>query len=97
RTAPVYKTSYVDPDFILGSSQGGLLQPIQQSTWNLIWRTPNAVMDCPTFFGTQPYYSDVEGSMYFSADPDVVTDLIVRSKADYNSPDKLPGGSPYEE
>lgn len=97
RTAPVYKTSYVDPDFILGSSQGGLLQPIQQSTWNLIWRTPNAVMDCPTFFGTQPYYSDVEGSMYFSADPDVVTDLIVRSKADYNSPDKLPGGSPYEQ
>lgn len=97
RTAPVHKTSYVDPDFILGSSQGGLLQPIQQSTWNLIWRTPNAVLDCPTFFGTQPYYSEVEGSMYFSADPDVVTDLIVRSKADYNSPDKLPGGSPYEQ
>lgn len=97
RTAPVYKYSYVDPDFILGSSQGGLLQPIQQSTWNLLWRTADTVLDCPTFFGTQPYYSDVEGSMYFSADPDVVTDLIVRSKADYNSPDKLPGGSPYEQ
>ncbi len=97
RTAPVYKYSYVDPDFVLGSTQGGLLQPIQQSTWNLIWRTPNAVLDCPTFFGTQPYYSAIEGSMYFSADPDIVTDLIVRSKADYNSPDKLPGGSPYEQ
>ncbi|MDI1248096.1 MAG: hypothetical protein PSV13_04350 [Lacunisphaera sp.] len=97
RTAPVYKYSYVDPDFILGSSQGGLLQPIQQSTWNLIWRTDHAVYRCPTFFGTQPFYSAIEGSMYFCADPDVVTDLIVRSKADYNSPDKLPGGSPYEQ
>jgi len=98
RTAPVYKYSYVDPDFILGSSQGGLLQPIQQQTWGLVWRHDGKVVDgAATFFGTQPYYSEVEGSMYFSADPDVVTELIVRSKADYNSPDKLPGGSPYEQ
>ena len=39
RTVPVYKYSYVDRDFVLGSSQGGLLQPIQQQTWSLIWRT----------------------------------------------------------
>jgi len=97
RTVPVYKYSYVDRDFILGSSQGGLLQPIQQETWSLIWRTDQPVLRCPTFFGTQPYASAVEGSMYFSADPDVVTELIVRSKADYDSPDKLPGGSPYEQ
>lgn len=97
RTVPVYKYSYVDRDFILGSSQGGILQPIQQETWSLIWRTDHAVMKCPTFFGTQPYSSEVEGSMYFPPDPDVVTELIVRSKADYDSPDKLPGGSPYEQ
>jgi hypothetical protein len=97
RTLPVYKYSYVDRDFILGSSQGGLLQPIQQETWSLIWRTEHAVMKCPTFFGTQPYSSEFEGSMYFPPDPDVVTELIVRSKADYDSPDKLPGGSPYEQ
>ncbi len=97
RTVPVYKYSYVDRDFILGSSQGGVLQPIQQETWSLIWRTDHAVMRCPTFFGTQPYASEDEGSMYFAVDPDVVTELIVRSKADYDSPDKLPGGSPYEQ
>ncbi len=97
RTAPVYKTTYVDPDFILGSSQGGLLQPIQQQTWGLIWRTDDAVMRCPSFFGCQPYASAVEGSMYFPVDPDVVTDLITRSKSDYDSPDKLPGGSPYDQ
>ena len=37
-TAPVYKYSYVTPDYILGSSQGGLLQPIQQQTWSLVWQ-----------------------------------------------------------
>lgn len=97
RTVPVYKYTFVDPDFILGSSQGGLLQPIQQQTWGLIWRTENAVRRCPSFFGTQPYASAVEGSMYFPVDPAVVTDLITRSKADYDSPDKLPGGSPYDQ
>lgn len=97
RTVPVYKYNYVDRDFILGSSQGGLLQPIQQQTWGLIWRTENAIMRCPSFFGIQPYASSVEGSMYFPVDPAVVTDLITRSKADYDSPDKLAGGSPHEQ
>ncbi|MCF3650120.1 WD40/YVTN/BNR-like repeat-containing protein [Synoicihabitans lomoniglobus] len=97
RTVAVHKTTYVDPDFILGSSQGGLLQPIQQQTWGLIWRTEKPIMRCPSFFGCQPYASAIEGSMYFPVDPDVVTDLITRSKADYDSPDKLPGGSPYEQ
>ena len=35
--------------------------------------------------------------MYFPSDWDTVTDLIARSKVDYDSPDKLEGGSPYEQ
>ena len=35
--------------------------------------------------------------MYFSTDWDTVTDLISRSKVDYDSEDKLEGGSPYEQ
>lgn len=98
RTAPVYKYSYVDRDFVLGSSQGGLLQPIQQQTWSLIWRTDKKRLDAAnTFFGLQPYSSPYEGTMYFGGDWDTVTDLIVRSKADYDTEDKLPGGSRYEQ
>ena len=98
RTAPVYKYSYVDRDFVLGSSQGGLLQPIQQQTWSLIWRTDKARLDAAnTFFGLQPYSSPEEGTMYFGGDYDTVTALIIRSKADYDTEDKLPGGSPYEQ
>ena len=98
RTIPVYKYSYVDQDFILGSSQGGLLQPIQQQTWSLIWRTDlPASRAANTFFGVQPYSSPLEGTMYFGGDWDTVTDLIARSKADYDTPDKLPSGSPFEQ
>lgn len=98
RTVPVYKYSYVDRDFVLGSSQGGLLQPIQQQTWSLDWRTDKPTQEAAnTFFGVQPYSSPLEGTMYFGENWDVVTDLIARSKADYDSEDKLPSGSPYEQ
>jgi hypothetical protein len=37
RNAPVYKYTFVRPEYVLGSTQGGLLQPIQQQTCSLIW------------------------------------------------------------
>ncbi|HVU35649.1 MAG TPA: hypothetical protein VHE61_19575 [Opitutaceae bacterium] len=98
RTRPVYKYSYVDRDFVLGSSQGGILQPIQQQTWSLVWRPADRKKQTAnTFFSVQPYSSPVEGTTFFAENYDVVTNLIVRSKADYDSEDKLPGGSPYEQ
>ncbi len=96
-THPVYKYSYVHPDFILGSSQGGLLQPIQQQTWNLRWRVENTTEASNSFFTVQPHSSPYEGSMYFTFDWDSSTDVIARSKVDYDSPDKLASGSPYEQ
>lgn len=98
RTIPVYKYSYVDRDFVLGSTQGGLLQPIQQQTWSLDWRTDDTRAEAAnTFFAVQPYSSPFEGTMFFGGDWDTVTDLIARSKADYDSEDKLPSGSPHEQ
>jgi len=96
-TIPVYKYSYVHHDFILGSSQGGLLQPIQQQTWSLIWHEDKPSGISNTMFGIQPYSSPFEGTMYFNTDWDTVTDLISRSKVDYDLEDKLEGGSPYEQ
>ncbi|MEZ5276643.1 MAG: hypothetical protein R3F07_09705 [Opitutaceae bacterium] len=97
KTVPVYKYSYVTSDYLLGSSQGGLLQPIQQQTWSLLWSEKEHLGVSNTFFALHPYHSPLEGTMYFGADWDTVTDLIARSKVDYNSPDKLKGGSPYEQ
>jgi hypothetical protein len=97
RTAPVYKVSYVDRDFVLGSSQGGLLQPIQQQTWSLRWRVDHPLDAFNSFFALHPYSSPHEGTMYFPMSWDTATDTIVRSKVDYDSPDKLAGGSPHEQ
>lgn len=97
KTVPVYKYSYVDRDFVLGSSQGGLLQPIQQQTWNLRWHVEHPLDASNTFFAVQPYSSPYEGTMFFGEAWDTITDLIARSKADYDSPDKLASGSPHEQ
>jgi len=97
RTIPVYKYSYMTPDYMVGSTQGGLLQPIQQQTWSLNWHEEKPLGIASTFFALHPYYSALEGTMYFGADWDTVVDLIARSKVDYNSPDKLMSGSPHEQ
>jgi len=101
-TVPVYNYTYMDPDFVIGSCQGGLLQPIQQQSWSLIWSENKSFSRENTFFGLQPYSSGYEGTMYFSGvTPDISTHLIAHSgpnaKADYDSEDKLEGGSPYED
>ena len=96
-TVPVYKYTYMDRDFVIGSCQGGLLQPIQPETWSLIWRTDHPFGHLNTFFALQPSSSAVEGNMYFASAYDTIVGLICRSKADYDSPDKLEGGSPYEQ
>lgn len=97
KTIPVYKYSYVTRDYLIGSSQGGLLQPIQQQTWSLVWNEEHPKGVSNTFFALHPFHSPLEGTMYFSAEWDIVTDLIARSKVDYDSPDKLEGGSPFEQ
>lgn len=97
RNAPVYKYTYMREKYALGSSQGGLLQPIQQHTWELYWASEDPQAPYTMLFTTQPYSSPLEGTMYFSEPWHMVTELIVRSKTEYASPDKWTGGSPYEQ
>ena len=92
----VFKTSHVRYEYILGSSQGGLLQPIQQQSWSLLWREDNPTGIHNSLFTVHPYSSAREGTMYFAEPFHMVTELIVRSKREYDSPDKWTGGSPYE-
>ncbi len=97
KNAPVYKYSRVRAEYILGSSQGGLLQPIQQQTWGLIWATDDPEDAHNTLFTVQPHSSAHELQMYFAEIAGHVTELVVRSKREYDSPDKWSGGSPFEQ
>ncbi len=98
---PVYKYTYMDPDFVLGSCQGGGMPPVQLQSWSLIWREPRPLERENIFFGLQPNSSPRETTRYYGYDKwDTATYLIASQpsgKADYDSADKLEGGSPFEQ
>lgn len=97
RNHPVYKYTYMRPEYALGSTQGGLLQPIQQHTWELQWATDEPEEGYNMFFTTHPYSDPKEGTMYFAEIWDIVTEFIARSKTEYDHPDKWTGGSDFEQ
>jgi hypothetical protein len=97
RNAPVLKTTYVTRDYVVGSDQGGILQPIQQHSWDVTWDVPDPRGVHNTMFSLHPYSSTYELQMYFTAMPNFITEAVVRSKRSYDSEDKFLGGSPYEQ
>lgn len=98
RNAPVYKTAYVTADYALGSDQGGLLQPIQQHSWDLTWAVPDPRGVHNTIFSVQPYYGADELMMYFTEMPDYMPAAVTfQGKPTYIAESKLLGGSPHEQ
>jgi hypothetical protein len=93
---PVYKTTYIRREYAVGSDQGGVLQPIQQHSWDVTWALPDPRGKLNTLFFVQPHSSLSELQTYFTFGPDFGTETVVRSKKTYDSPDKFLGGSPYE-
>ncbi len=97
RHAPVYKTTFLHRDYAVSSDQGGILQPIQQHSWDVTWALPDPRGISNTIFSLHPYSSPYELQMYFPGLPDFITEAVVRSKKTYDSPDKFLGGSPFEQ
>jgi hypothetical protein len=92
----VYKITYMTKDYAVGSDQGGVLQPVQQHSWDVTWREDDPGGKHNTLFSLHPYSGMVELEAYFTFSPDFGTEAVWRSKTTYDSPDKLLGGSPYE-
>ena len=97
RNGPVYKTTYMTRDYAVGSDQGGILQPIQQHSWDVTWALDDPRGKRNTIFSLHPYSSIDELQTYFTLMPDFGVESVVRSKKSYDSPDKFLGGSPYEQ
>ncbi|MBK9169473.1 MAG: hypothetical protein IPM24_18700 [Bryobacterales bacterium] len=97
RNGDVYKTTYLRHDYVVGSDQGGLLQPVQQHSWDVTWRVADPRGVHNTLFTLHPYSGLLELQAYFTFAPDSATEVVYRSKKSYDSPDKLLGGSPYEQ
>jgi hypothetical protein len=90
---PVYKYTYMTAEYGMGSLHGGILQPIQQQTWNVRYTSgrPHTAI-----FGLHPYWSGYELAMFFPQRKKTLVADVVPSKRTYNQPDKWTGGSPYE-
>lgn len=93
---PVYKTTYVRREYAVSSDQGGVLQPIQQHSWDVTWHVPDPRGIQNTFLTLHPYSSIVELHTYFVFNADNAVEGVVKTKKTYDSPDKFLGGSPYE-
>jgi hypothetical protein len=91
---PVYKYTYMTADYVLGSLQGGILQPFQQHTWDVTYVStkPNNAI-----FTVHPSWSSRELGMFFPEELNVLAQDVDRYKLVYTSPDKWNSSSPYEQ
>jgi hypothetical protein len=94
RNPPVYKYTYMTDSFALGSLQGGILQPIQQHTWDVTFvsQKPNN-----TLFTLHPYFSGRELAMFFPEEIQFLSGEVDRYHLVYTDPDKWNSSSPYEQ
>ncbi len=90
---PVYKTGLRTPLYHLGSLQGGILQPIQQHTWDVTWL---GSAENSTLFTVHPSVSARELGMFFPEEMNDLTKTITAQKGVYGSPDKIISASAYE-
>jgi hypothetical protein len=94
RNPPVYKYTYMTADYVLGSLQGGILQPFQQHTWDVTFVSSKPYN---TIFTVHPSYSNRELGMFFPEELNVLAQDVDRYKLVYTSPDKWNSSSPYEQ
>jgi hypothetical protein len=94
KNPPVYKYTYMTNDYVLGSLHGGILQPIQQHTWDVTF-----VSDKPnnTIFTLHPFYSGKELAMFFPEEQKILSDEVDRFHLVYTNPNKWNSSSPYEQ
>ena len=90
----VYKYMYMTGSYALGSLQGGILQPIQQHTWDVTYISEKANN---TIFTLHPFYSGKELAMFFPEEQKFLSDDVNRYHLVYTDPNKWNSSSPYEQ
>jgi len=93
---PVYKYTFMRPEYVMGSRAGGF-QPIQEQGWGLQWAASDRIEARNTLLSLHPYSSPEVLGMNHNFMQEFITTIVIRSKTEYDSPDKLTGGSPYEQ
>ena len=97
RSKDVYKTTYVCPEYAVGSIDGHLVQPVQQHSWEVQWTPAIPGTGFNMLFCLHPYWSADEMATYFPEEPELLAERVVHEKKPtYTSENKWTGGSPYQ-
>jgi len=94
KNPPVYKYTYMTRHYALGSLQGGILQPIQQHTWDVTFASDKPYN---TIFTLHPFYSGKELAMFFPEEQKFLSDEVDRYHKIYTNPNKWNSSSPFEQ
>jgi len=94
KNPPAFKYTYMTKDYVLGSLHGGILQPIQQHTWDVTIPTGKPYN---TIFTLHPYYSGSELGMFFPEELKFLSEEVDRYHKVYTNPGKWNSSSPYEQ
>lgn len=93
KNPPVYKYTYMTPDYALGSMMGGgILQPIQQHLWDISYVSKGLY---GTLFTVHPYIGADDMGMFFPEEMKFSRDQVVHHHTYYGSEDKWSSSSPY--
>ncbi len=95
-TAPkyVYETTFLTPWYSLGSLNGGLIQPVNQHSWDASWKAP---IDRSTIFSMHPAASPELLAEFYPACEEEAWNTLASLYGRYPTFNKYVGGSPYEE
>ncbi|MFZ5515995.1 MAG: carbohydrate-binding family 9-like protein [Candidatus Zhuqueibacterota bacterium] len=94
RNPPVYKYTYMTGEYGLGSMMGGgILQPIQQHTWDVTFMTDSPYM---CIFTVHPYIGEKDLGMFFPEEMKFAFDEVARHHTYYADEGKWASSSPYE-
>ena len=95
--APIYKTTYMRRDYVVGSYQGGMADPIQTHVWDVTWAVPDPRGVHNTMFSMHPTSSAYDMQTYDAELPGGLVKRVTQQlKPLYDSPDKFLGGSRFE-
>ncbi len=94
KNPPVYKYTYMTKDYALGSIMGGILQPIQQHTWDVTYVTDSPYM---RIFTVHPYIGAPDLGMFFPEEMKFAFSEVATAHTYYGSENKWSATSPYEQ
>lgn len=94
----ILKTHYLRPGYAVGSTQGGLSDPIQSHVWDVTWHESDPRGKQPRLFSVHPHQTGTVLQAFFSCAPEPMAQSVPHEgKPSFGRPDTVLGASPYEQ